>query len=60
MRFQPVSYLKLSLSLPIALFATHGVHAQGAHVDADALPDGDGRTARASGSGRLAHVSANL
>ena len=39
MRFQPESYLKFSLSLPIALFAAQSAFAQGAHVDVDALPE---------------------
>src|SRR5579863_3932826 len=33
MRFPPESYLKVSLSLPIALLAVHSAFAQGAHVD---------------------------
>jgi alcohol dehydrogenase (cytochrome c) len=33
MRFQHVSYLTFWLSLPIALFAAQGVHAQGVHVE---------------------------
>jgi alcohol dehydrogenase (cytochrome c) len=38
MRFQPVSYLTFWLSLLIALFATHGVHAQGVHVESTPYP----------------------
>ena len=38
MRFQPVSYLTFWLSLPIALFAAHGVHAQGARVESTPYP----------------------
>src|SRR5258708_33474986 len=34
MRFQPKSYFKLSLGLPIALLAAQSAFAQGAHVDA--------------------------
>ena len=33
MRFQPEFYLKLSLSLPIALLAVQSAFAQGAHVE---------------------------
>src|SRR5229473_6454475 len=38
MRFQPVSYLTFWLRLPIALFAAHGVHAQGVHVESRPYP----------------------
>ena len=38
MKFQRVSYLRFWLSLPIALFAAHGVHAQGVHVESTAYP----------------------
>jgi hypothetical protein len=38
MRFQRVSCLTFWLSLPIAFFAAHGVHAQSAHVDSAAYP----------------------
>src|SRR5246500_2220520 len=36
MRFQRVSYLTFWLSLSIAFFAAHGVHAQSVHVDSTA------------------------
>jgi hypothetical protein len=38
MRFQPESYLKFSLSLPIALLAAQSVFAQDAHVDVKPYP----------------------
>src|ERR1700730_6865041 len=38
MRFQRVSFLKLWLGLPIALFAAYGVHAQGVHVESTPYP----------------------
>jgi alcohol dehydrogenase (cytochrome c) len=38
MRFRPVSYLRFWLSLPIALFAALGVHAQGVHVESTPYP----------------------
>jgi hypothetical protein len=38
MRFQRVSHLAFWLGLPIALFAAHGVHAQGLHVESTAYP----------------------
>ena len=38
MRIHPVSYLTFWLSLPIALFAAHGVHAQGVHVESNPYP----------------------
>src|SRR6266853_2189804 len=38
MRFQPESYLKFSLSLPIALLAAQSAFAQGAHVDVKPYP----------------------
>ena len=38
MRFQPESYLKFSLSLPIALLAAQSTFAQGPHVDATPYP----------------------
>src|SRR5258708_18181226 len=38
MRFQPESYLKFSLSLPIALLAAQSAFAQGPHVDATPYP----------------------
>src|SRR6201988_4253305 len=38
MRFRPVSYLTFWLSLPIALFAAHGVHAQGVQVESTPYP----------------------
>jgi alcohol dehydrogenase (cytochrome c) len=38
MSFQRVSYLTFWLSLTIAFFAAHGVHAQSVHVDSTAYP----------------------
>src|SRR6266853_4332868 len=38
MRFRPASYLTFWLSLPVALFAAHGVHAQGTHVESTPYP----------------------
>src|SRR3989441_8492000 len=38
MRFQRVSYLTFWLSLPIAFFAAHGVHAQSVHVESTPYP----------------------
>src|SRR5246127_1630889 len=38
MRFQRVSYLTFWLSLPIAFFAAHVVHAQSVHVESTAYP----------------------
>ena len=38
MRSQRVRYLTFWLGLPIALFAAHGVHAQGVHVQSTAYP----------------------
>src|SRR5467141_4026304 len=38
MRFRPVSYLTFWLSLPIAFFAAHGVHAQGVRVESTPYP----------------------
>src|SRR5258708_32331850 len=38
MRFQRVLYLTFWLSLPIAFFAAHGVHAQSVHVESTAYP----------------------
>ena len=38
MRIQPESYLKFSLSLPIALLAAQSAIAQGAHVDVKPYP----------------------
>src|SRR6266446_2148590 len=38
MRSQRVRYLTFWLGLPIALFAAHGVHAQGVHVELTPYP----------------------
>src|SRR6201998_2430961 len=38
MKFQRASYLRFWLSLPIALFAAHGVHAQSVDVESTAYP----------------------
>src|ERR1700756_809487 len=38
MKFQRASYLRFWLSLLIALFAAHGVHAQSVHVESTAYP----------------------
>src|SRR5258708_2355527 len=38
MRSQRVRYLTFWLGLPIALFAAHGVHAQGVHVESTPYP----------------------
>src|ERR1700719_3290366 len=38
MRFQPESYLKFSLSLPIALLAAQSAFTQGPHVDPTPYP----------------------
>src|SRR6266853_4645044 len=38
MRSQRVMYLTFLLSLPIALFAAHGVHAQGVHAESTPYP----------------------
>jgi len=54
MRIQPLSYLTFFLSLPLRC----SQHKRRCSVDA--IRNGDGRTASASGSRRLAHVSANV
>ncbi len=38
MRFQPESYLKFSLSLPIALLAAQSAFAQDPHLDVNPYP----------------------
>jgi alcohol dehydrogenase (cytochrome c) len=38
MKFQRASYLRFWLSLPIAFFAAHGMHAQSVHVETTAYP----------------------